>query len=177
MNHEEDLDRKMKNLISNVKNTDVELKDAVSLTDDIMGAVTGDLAKDSGLQDTIHGNIFRNVVFRRIISAAAIFLFSIFAYEQFIILDRVNRLEIQCKADTKNQHWEFQAMKTFQGFKDQNKALSNILQNFHQKAFLFDQMKGNKVEAGKLYKSILRNKALTSFYLKNNLNRRSHEIK
>lgn len=133
MNHKEEFDRKMQNLISNVKNTDAELKDAVSLTEDIIGAIAESGSQERKPLTLARGGLFSHIIFKRIISAAAIILFSLFVYEQYIILDKLNRLEVSRQNIPEQNQWELRTVMKYRQLKANNKVLVNIVESVGNK--------------------------------------------
>lgn len=129
MNHKEEFDKKMNNLISNVKNTEAELKDASSLTEDVMGAIAAPGDQDSKPLMTVRRSLFTHIIFKRIISAAAIILFSLFVYEEYIILDKLNRLEVSRQNTPEQTQWELQTVMKYRQLKANNKLLINIVES------------------------------------------------
>ena len=80
------------------------------------------------------GGILLNINFRRLVAAAAILLLGLLGYEQYIVLDKVNRLEIQLEKAAVKQGsaagspfmstWETRAMMNFRRIKDNNMSLA-----------------------------------------------------
>jgi hypothetical protein len=125
MNSENTFDNRIEKLIGTVKNTEADLKDPASLTDDIMSGLT-DRGRKPGSR---HVGIFQHVAFRRFISAAAIILFSVFAFEQFIILDKINRLEESRQNPPEKAGWEMRTVMKYQDIKANHKTIFDIVES------------------------------------------------
>jgi len=135
MNSDEALNKKMNNLISTVKNTEAELKDPVSLTEDIMLAV-GDGSNNKNehpFSKTVI--LFRNRNFRRLLSAAAVILFMVFTYEQYVVLDKVNRLEKQHLNAGIYNSWELRTTQNFNHIKHGNKNVFYVIRMMGKETF------------------------------------------
>ena len=71
---------------------------------------------------------------RKLIAAAAILLFGVFSYEQYLILDKVNRLESQYIQQDENPHWEISTMKTYRQLRSiQSSIYAGVLQQEREK--------------------------------------------
>ena len=104
---------------SRIRHASIPLKDPEILTRSIMEAL-----KDHPQEQHISRNghlviFFQNNSLRRLIAAAAIILFAVFSYEQYVVLDKVNNLEYQYIQRVEELHWEINTMKT-------NKQLRSI---------------------------------------------------
>ncbi len=116
-------------LITKIRDFEPELSDPSGLTDDIMGR----LPEAKNEKKVGHMAIFQNAIFRWSLSAAAIILFALFGYEQFVVLDKINRLETQFqnvsekKSGHKNKRtykaWEIRAIKNFSSIRADKKGL------------------------------------------------------
>ena len=125
--------KKANELISHIIEFEPVLNDPSGLTNDIMGALP-----DSGTESVInkkirHIAIFQNAIFRWSLSAAAVILFSLFAFEQYLFLDKINRLETQyqnvseAKFSRKDMNafnsWGIRKLRNFNHLKANNKEL------------------------------------------------------
>ena len=128
MNSEDAFDKRINRLISSVKNTEAELKDPASLTEDIMSALPDQKGEDGSMHSGVRKNILQHVMFRRLIAAAAILLFSVFAYEQFIILDKLNRLEESRQNPPEQGGWELRTVMKYRAAKENHKTLFDIVE-------------------------------------------------
>lgn len=109
------------------------LKDPASLTNDIMkGLPDADKAPETTKKIT-PVSIFKSIHLRRALSAAAIILFAVFGVEQYLVLDKINRLETQyqnvpeAKFSRKNlstlKSWEIRTLRSFNHIKTNKKEL------------------------------------------------------
>lgn len=120
---------KANGLITKIRDFEPELSDPSGLTDDIMGR----LPEAENEKKVGHMAIFQNTIFRWSLSAAAIILFALFGYEQFVVLDKINQLETQFqkvsekKSGNKNMRiyraWEIRVIKNFSSIKANNRGL------------------------------------------------------
>jgi len=111
------------------------LIDPAGLTDDIMMGLSDAEQAPETVKKTTPGGIFNSIHLRRALSAAAIILFAVFSVEQYMVLDKINRLEIQAQKTSANKAsakklrvhnaWEFQFLKNFNQAKSTNKELIN----------------------------------------------------
>ncbi len=120
---------KASGLITHIRDFEPELSDPSGLTDDIMDA----LHDSESEKEVKHLTIFQNKIFRWSISAAAVILFSLFAFEQYLVLDKINQLETQYqnvpeaefgrKGLNKLNSWEIRTLRSFNHIKTNNREL------------------------------------------------------
>jgi hypothetical protein len=95
---------KVSDLVNRIHNYIPVLNDPSGLTDDILVAI-GDQETSVKQKRRNHSLVlFKNLYFRRALSAAAIILFAVFGIEQFLVLDKINRLEGQYQQISKNRN-------------------------------------------------------------------------
>ena len=87
--------KKAKELVTRIIDFEPVLSDPSGLTDDIMMALGDASAVPETNKNIKPAGIFQNVFFRWSLSAAAIILFALFGFEQYLVLDKINRLETQ----------------------------------------------------------------------------------
>jgi len=93
----------MKNIIEHLRNQPPELKNPEQLTDDILDAINNVRANPA--QTRISQRNKRIVSFQRIFAAAAVFLILIFGAEQYLVLDKILKLEKQAAMlSSQNSH-------------------------------------------------------------------------
>jgi hypothetical protein len=147
-------------IVSRIADFEPVLQDPAGLTEDIMMGLSDSAAPLGATHKTTLFSVFNNVNFRRALSAAAIILFAVFGVEQYLVLDKINRLETQAQKASTNKNslkelrlynaWEFQLLRNFNQAKSVNKellkkintlgnsvALSNIISGFPDK-YAFD---------------------------------------
>jgi len=83
--------KKANELVSHIIEFEPVLNDPSGLTDDIMVSLPS-LESEKKVKPVA---IFQNKVFRLSLSAAAIILFALFFFEQYLVLDKISRLETQ----------------------------------------------------------------------------------
>ena len=142
--------KKAQEILTHLINFEPVLKEPAGLTDDIMKSL-GDTTTDHAGNKAYSVNIFRNIIFRRVLSAAAIILFVLFVYEQFLVLDKVNRLEKRfnlaskfssTKKDIQIYHsWEFRMLKNYNHIKAHHQEMIILLNSFGKQATLSEMMK------------------------------------
>jgi hypothetical protein len=120
---------KASELIKRIRNFEPTLSDAPGLTDDIMGSLTDPESE----KKVKHVTIIHNRIFRFSLSAAAVILFALFGFEQYLVLDKINRLETQYQNVSKENiggknspmynAWEIRTLKNYNHLKANNKEL------------------------------------------------------
>ena len=125
--------KKAKYLITNLHDFEPVLIDPEGLTEDIMEAVGNSTTHLDTIDKVKPANIFQNVIFRRLLSAAAIILFALFGFEQYLVLDKINRLETQYQNISGNRFsgddgriyrsWETRTLRNFNQLKTNNREL------------------------------------------------------
>jgi len=131
-----------------------ELKDARKLTDDIMASL-----KDTPVSSNITGkdrNILFSINFRRMLAAAAIILLGVLGYEQYLVLDKINRLEIQLEKVAREQgpvnkslfisSWETKTMMNFRKIKDNNRSLAEKVRDVRDMMKTIDKNSSAKAD-------------------------------
>jgi len=109
------------------------LNDPAGLTDDIMRGLSEAEKAPETTKKITPVTIFKSIHLRRALSAAAIVLFAVFGVEQYLVLDKINRLETQAQHASTNKNslnelgvynaWEFQLLRNFNQAKSVNKEL------------------------------------------------------
>ncbi len=109
------------------------INDPAGLTDDIMMGLSDTERTPKSVKIFNPLSAFKSVNFRRALSAAAILLFAVFSVEQYTVLDKINRLEINAKKISANKAsakklrmynaWEFQLLRNFNQAKSTNRML------------------------------------------------------
>lgn len=134
MNPEDKARERANRILRMLKEYDPEIKYPGKLTDEILGSIA-DVAQlnEAGSKKT-NKMILLNINFRRLVAAAAILLLGILGYEQYIILNRINQLEIQLEeaavkkgaanSSPFTQTWETRAIANFRKIKDSNRSLA-----------------------------------------------------
>lgn len=128
MNSEDAFDKRINSLISSVKNTEAELKDPASLTEDILSVLPDKNGEENSMRSGVGRSTLQHVMFRRLIAAAAILLFSVFTYEQFIILDKLNRLEESRQNPPEQGGWELRTVMKYRTVKENHKTFFDIVE-------------------------------------------------
>jgi len=123
------------------------LNDPAGLTEDIMMGISDAEQASDTIKKITPLSIFKNVSFRRALSAAAIILFAVFGVEQYMVLDKINRLENQAqnasakKTPVRNA-WEFKILRNFNQAKSTNKELIQKLNKLGNNVALSDIISG-----------------------------------
>ena len=86
---------KAKELVTRIRDFEPVLSDPSGLTDDIMMALSDSATVPEADKKIKASAIFQSAIFRRSLSAAAIILFALFGFEQYLVLDKINKLEQQ----------------------------------------------------------------------------------
>ncbi len=120
-------------IITRITDFEPILNDPAGLTDDIMEGLSDPVTASETNKKNRHIAIFQNAFFRWSISAAAVILFSLFAFEQYLVLDKVNQLETQYKnvpeaTFSKRKmnalnSWEIRTLRSFNHLKTNNREL------------------------------------------------------
>jgi len=145
--------KKAKQTLDHIINFEPVLKDPDGLTDDIMKGLKDDASKGEAELKVNPTSLFQNIFFRRVLSAAAIILFALFVYEQYLVLDKVNRLEIKyknvsktkpAKSDTYNYNsWEFRVLRNYNHIKANNKDLIEMINSLGSNVSLSELVSGH----------------------------------
>jgi len=135
-------------VLARIINFEPALKDQGKLTDDIMKGLEEDVTKTNSGLTMNPTSLFQNVIFRRALSAAAILLFSLFVYEQYLVLDKVNRLETQYRNIPTNRalmndtqiykSWESRILKNYNHIKSNNTELIEMINSLGNNVSLSD---------------------------------------
>jgi hypothetical protein len=123
-----------------VRKNKPELDDPAGLTDDIMQALE-EVSKEENLSKKINGKFFLDrVAFKRSLAAAAVLLFAVFSFEQYVVLDKVNRLEQQIQLTGKsNAAWERQTVIKYNRLRENNKVWINSISRIQKKLSAIDR--------------------------------------
>lgn len=106
------------------------LNDPERLADDIMSALKDGSETVAGTNVRRRIPVIQSIMFRRLISAAAILLFALFSYEQIIILDKINRLETNNQNRLEQVEWEVRTVIKYQQVKEDHKVLIKLIESF-----------------------------------------------
>lgn len=87
-------------LVSGLRRKEPALKDPEELTDKIMTAIQK-MPRVQGQSSRQHGM----VMLKRLLAAASICLFMVFGYEQYLVVDKVGKLEMQNSAIAQNSNY------------------------------------------------------------------------
>ncbi len=130
MNIEDKAGERAEKVIGLIKDHQPQLRDADGLTEAVMASLSDVKAGEAFTDKKQRGGILLNINFRRLVAAAAILLLGMLGYEQYIVLDKVNRLEVQLEKAAAKQSpagintylntWETRAMMNFRRIKDNN---------------------------------------------------------
>ena len=125
--------KKAGDVVNRIADFEPILIDPTGLTDDIMDALPDSVTESETGKRTSHIAIFQHAFFRWSISAAAVVLFSLFAFEQYLVLDKINQLETQyqnvpeAKFSRKGMKtlnsWEIRTLRSFNHVKTNNMEL------------------------------------------------------
>jgi hypothetical protein len=124
-------------LSTNIRRASILVNEPETFADSIMNSL-GEQQKSG--RDNNRGLVVSMVLsstFRRLVAAAAILLFAVFSYEQYIVLDKVNQLENQYVQSSVNKHWEIGTMKKYRQFRIIQSSIYAKVMHQHEK-------KGNK---------------------------------
>lgn len=134
MNLEDRARERAERIIRMVKEHDPKLKYPGKLTNEIMGSLEDIAQVEGSISIRKNKTILLNINFRRLVAAAAIILLGILAYEQYLVLDRINCLEAQLEETALRQGpasstlflttWETRAMMNFRKIKDNNRTIA-----------------------------------------------------
>jgi hypothetical protein len=105
---------KCRAISSSIRHESIQLKDPEILSRSILEALKDHPQQKHNSQNGHLVIFFQNNSLRKLIAAAAIILFAVFSYEQYVVLDKVNRLEYQYLEEGEEPHWEISTMKTYQ---------------------------------------------------------------
>jgi hypothetical protein len=103
-----------------------ELKDPASLTDNIMEAIEEIGSEEIHLKNKKGRFFIDRIAFKRAMAAAAVVLFALFAYEEYVVLDKISDLEQQLQLTGKtNIGWEMQTVMRYNRIKDIKNKISS----------------------------------------------------
>jgi hypothetical protein len=131
---------KLERVTDTVRNSKPELRDPAGLTDDIMQALE-EVSRENPPSKKKNGKFYLDrVAFKRSLAAAAVLLFAVFSVEQYVVLDKVNRLEQQIQLTGKsNTTWERQTVIKYNRLKENNKVWINSISRIQKKLSAMDR--------------------------------------
>lgn len=97
--------RLLESLIASLRERKPILKDPGGLTDDIMNAISK-TAKVTSHQSKKSSEIPVIIIIRRLLAAASVCLFLVFGYEEYVVVDKISRLEEQCSAISQSSQYQ-----------------------------------------------------------------------
>jgi len=167
--------KKAGELVTHIRDFEPALSDPTNLTGDIMMGIEARSAKSEHDKKIIPFYVFQNVTFRRLLSAAAVILFFVFGYEQYLVLDKINCLEIQYQKVSESRNnmynsWETSTLKKYNYIKTNNKELIKKINSMGNNVLLLKIASGyqdnNKFVPEELYRDLYTQKECSSLIKK-----------
>ena len=92
--------------IAAIRNREPILKDPEGLTEDIMNAIRENPMQNNFDNPEKPGKLPVIIVLRRLLAAASVCLFLLFGYEQYVVVDKISRLEKQNAAISRSSQYQ-----------------------------------------------------------------------
>jgi hypothetical protein len=102
----DDNDRLVENLLASVRNREPILIDPERLTENIMNAIRDKSQENDTGKRTISGELPAFIILRRLLAAASVCLFLVFGYEEYVVMEKISRLEKQSSAISKSSQYQ-----------------------------------------------------------------------
>lgn len=98
--------RLVENLVASVRDRVPVLKNPGGLTDDIMKAISENPEQDQPGQMKKSGELPVLILVRRLLAAASVCLFLAFGYEEYVVVEKISRLEKQSSAISQSSGYQ-----------------------------------------------------------------------
>lgn len=132
--------KKLENITETIRTNNPKLNDPSGLTDDIMEMIDEVSKNENLVKKNLKRSFLDHIAFRRSIAAAAVLLFALFSFEQYIVLDKVNSLEQKLQLTGKsNPSWERQTIIKYNRLRDNNKAWIKNVTSIQEKLSAMDR--------------------------------------
>ena len=104
--HKKEIEQLVSGTIAGIRRREPILKNPEGLTEDIMKAIRED-AKDTNFKITEKSRKFPVIILlQRLLAAASVCLFLVFGYEEYIVVDKISRLEQQNAAISQSPQYQ-----------------------------------------------------------------------
>ena len=98
--------RLVENLIAEVRGREPVMKNPEGLTEDIMNAIQGIPAGSDSARIKKTTELPAVIILRRLLAAASVCLFLVFAYDEYVVVDKISSLEKQCSAISHSSQYQ-----------------------------------------------------------------------
>jgi hypothetical protein len=98
--------RLVEDLIATVRKRQPILKNPEGLTDDIMNAIRENSVKNNFDKTKNSGEFPVIIILQRLLAAASVCLFLLFGYEEYVVVDKISRLEKQNAAISQSSQYQ-----------------------------------------------------------------------
>jgi hypothetical protein len=98
--------RLVENLVASVRNRVPILENPEGLTDDIMNAISDNPEQNQPEKMKKSGEWPALIILRRLLAAASVCLFLAFAYEEYVVVEKISRLEKQSSAISRSSRYQ-----------------------------------------------------------------------
>jgi hypothetical protein len=98
--------RLVENLIAEVRGREPVMKNPEGLTEDIMNAIRGIPAGSDSARIKKTTELPAVIILRRLLAAASVCLFLVFAYDEYVVVDKISSLEKQCSAISHSSQYQ-----------------------------------------------------------------------
>jgi hypothetical protein len=98
--------RLVENLIAEVRGREPVMKNPEGLTEDIMNAIRGIPAGRDSARIKKTTELPAVIILRRLLAAASVCLFLVFAYDEYVVVDKISSLEKQCSAISHSSQYQ-----------------------------------------------------------------------
>jgi hypothetical protein len=98
--------RLVEDLIAAVRKRQPILKNPEGLTEDIMKAIRDNSQESKSIKTEKPGEFRAIIILRRLLAAASVCLFLVFGYEEYVVVDKISRLEKQNAAISQSGQYQ-----------------------------------------------------------------------
>jgi len=98
--------RLVEKLIAEVRGREPVMKNPEELTEDIMNAIQGIPAGSGSVRIKKTTELPAVIILRRLLAAASVCLFLVFAYDEYVVVDKISSLEKQCSAISHSSQYQ-----------------------------------------------------------------------
>jgi hypothetical protein len=103
---EEENARLVENLLASVRNRKPFLKDPEGLTEDIMNTIRDNPARKEQDIKKKTRELATLIILRRLLAAASVCLLLVFGYEEYVVVEKISRLEKQSSAISRSSQYQ-----------------------------------------------------------------------